>query len=205
VGVRIESGHAEGKILTDKAEHHPGRRRLSTLITVAVIAAATGGCAAETEAPRSADPAQTSTTTTVGESAPAAGPEEGTWMSEPLDRDAFRRTLAAAGLGDYAPQFVADVGDEVVLTLELGDGFWTQYRAVDGAAEEVNDRGTYEVVGRAFVFSPDAGGANTYRWTVEKDRLTLRFVSTTEAPFEGAPAEVYQRGYYTAAPFTRIS
>jgi hypothetical protein len=66
----------------------------------------------------------------------------------------------------------------------------------------VTDRGSFEIDGRQVTVLPNSGGENTFRWKVVGDRLTLDLVSTTEPPYEGVPAEVFQRGLYTTSPFT---
>ena len=46
-------------------------------------------------------------------------------------------------------------------------------------------------------------GESRLDWAVASDReLTFTWRSTTEADYEGVPAEAYQRVLYTAVPFT---
>ncbi len=66
------------------------------------------------------------------------------------------------------------------------------------------DRQDYRVDGDQLVLFPlGTTGSSRYTWTVDGDRLTLTFVSTGEPPFEGAPAEAFQRVLYTSVPFAR--
>ena len=53
------------------------------------------------------------------------------------------------------------------------------------------------------VVQPNSGGKNMFRWKVTGDELALTLVSTTEPPYEGVPAEVFQSGYYATSAFTR--
>ena len=101
--------------------------------------------------------------------------------------------------------FLAGFGEEVELTLEVGGGFWTLSSSVDGGATAMTDRGRFELEGKKVVVRPNSGGKNTFRWTVAGDELALDLVSTTEPPYEGVPAETFQRGLYTASPFARAA
>ena len=56
------------------------------------------------------------------------------------------------------------------------------------------------------VFDLHVGGKMEIRSTVSldgRDELSLAFLSTTEPPYEGVPAEVFQRGLYTTSAFTK--
>ena len=46
-------------------------------------------------------------------------------------------------------------------------------------------------------------GSTTHRWTVNGDRLTLEWDSTTQPDYNGVPDEVYQRALYMTADFTK--
>ena len=106
------------------------------------------------------------------------------------------------GVGRHADAFLSDFGESVALTLEVGGGFWTLSSSIDGGATAVTDRGSFEVGGKQVTVLPNSGGENTFRWKVVGDELMLDLVATTEPPYEGVPAEVYQRGLYTTSPFT---
>lgn len=59
--------------------------------------------------------------------------------------------------------------------------------------------------GNRVLVRPNSGGENVFMWRVTGDELSLDLVSTTEPPYEGVPAETYQRGLYTTSPFRSAS
>lgn len=132
-------------------------------------------------------------------------PVEGTWKTDPFGRTAIATTLTAAGLGQHIEQFfkVDETRDGMVITVRIEAGQWTAYRAVGNDAPTVNDRGTYTLEGSTLLYRPNAGGLNTYRWSVTGNQLTLTFVSTTEPDYEGIPNDVFQQAFYTTVPFHR--
>jgi hypothetical protein len=161
----------------------------------ALVAMALAGCGSD--APPAATP-QAATPT-------AGSAVEGTWATQPFGRDAIAGTLTAAGLNEHVQRFftIDETPNDLVITLRLAAGQWTAYRAAGSVAASVNDRGTYTVEGGMLLYRPNAGGLNTYRWSITGDRLSLTFVSTTEPPYEGLPNDVFQRAFYTTVPFTR--
>jgi hypothetical protein len=90
-----------------------------------------------------------------------------------------------------------------VIELRVQAGQWTAYRASGSGTPTVNDRGTYTIDGNTLLYRPNAGGLNTYRWSVTGDQLTLIFLSTTEPDYEGIPNDVFQRAFYTTVAFHR--
>lgn len=186
----------------------PPRR---TRVAAAVAALAlTAGCGSTdtgpTDEPASASsgssPTSSGTETETSTETAAATPIDGTWSTSTLAPADFRSALTAHGLGKHADAFLSGFGEAVVLTLEVGGGFWTLSSSIDGGATAVTDRGTFEVDDQRVRVLPNSGGENTFRWDVSGDELTLDLVSTSEPPYEGVPAEVFQRGLYTSAPFT---
>ena len=183
-----------------------------TRVAAAVAALAlTAGCgSADTDLTDDAASASASPSSSPAssEAEPSTEPAEvtpidGTWTTGTLTPDDFRSALTTHGLGKHADAFLSDFGGSVDLTLEVGGGFWTLSSSIDGGATAVTDRGTFEVDDQQVTVLPNSGGENAFRWKVAGDELSLDLVSTTEPPYEGVPAEVFQRGLYTAAPFTK--
>jgi hypothetical protein len=151
-------------------------------------------------APSSSTPTSETSTETI-----EATPIDGTWTTPTLAPADFRRVLTSHGLGKHADAFLSGFGEAVDLTLEVGGGFWTLSSSIDGGATAVTDRGGFEIDGKQVIVQPSSGGKNTFRWKISGNELTLDLVSTTEPPYEGVPAETYQRGLYTASPFGRTA
>ena len=195
--------------------HRSGSWTRRTVMAALVVTAAAGCASSESgEEPSatssepsveaSAEPsAETSETPAAEAAQTAAAPIEGTWSTSRLTPRDFRAALTEQGLGDHADAFVSELGRQVELTLEVEAGFWTLSASMDGAAAAVTDRGTYELEDARIRVLPYAGGENVFRWSVEDDELALALVSTTEQPYEGVPAETYQRGWYTTSAFAR--
>ena len=184
------------------------RRCAQVAAAVAALTLAAGCGSADTGSTGDAEPSPSSSTPpsseteTSADAAAEATPIDGTWTTPTLAPADFRRALTEQGVGRHADAFLSDFGESVALTLEVGGGFWTLSSSIDGGATAVTDRGSFEVGGKQVTVLPNSGGENTFRWKVVGDELMLDLVATTEPPYEGVPAEVYQRGLYTTSPFT---
>jgi hypothetical protein len=194
-------------------KRHRSPRHRTAAVAVLGVLALTAGCGSsdggspeDTNTPTSSSTVTPTETETETETETIeATPIDGTWTTPTLAPADFRRVLEAHGLGDHATTFLAGFGKEVALTLEVGGGFWTLSSSIDGGATAMTDRGTFEIEGRRVVVRPNSGGKNTFRWKVAGEELTLDLVSTTEPPYEGVPAETFQRGLYTTSPFARAA
>lgn len=186
--------------------HFSPRRRTRVAAAVAALTLAAGcGSSDAGSSDDAASPSSSSTPTSAsGTETAEVTPIDGTWTTPTLAPTDFRRVLATHGLGKHTDAFLSGFGEAVALTLEVGGGFWTLSSSVDGGASAVTDRGRFEIDGKQVVVLPNSGATNTFRWTVAGDELTLDLVSTTEPPYEGMPAETFQRGLYTASPFGRM-
>ena len=190
------------------------RRHLSPrhgTTVVAVLAALTlAGCSASSDAGSADDAASPSSGSTPTSSeaqteteTAEATPIDGIWSTPMLTPIAFRKALTEQRLGEHADAFVAELGSSVELTLEIDSGYWTLYSGIDEQPRIVTDRGTFELYGKRVAVRPNSGGENIFRWKVAGDELALTLVSTTEPPYEGVPAEVFQSGFYATSAFTR--
>jgi hypothetical protein len=113
--------------------------------------------------------------------------------------------LRDAGLQKWIQPFRAnaDFADSNVFTLRIEDGKWTEDLSKDGGPDENIDFGPYEVTGDTVVVT-HGNGTDTFRWSVDGNTLTLTFVESIGIPpYQGIPEEVFQRAFYTAAPFER--
>ena len=188
--------------------HRPVRRwrALAVVLAGLTLTAACGTSSSDdgTEATSTSTPTTEESATEVATEGKVS-PIDGTWATATIGAGDFRRALARQGLGEYADHFVSDMGNEVDLTLEISDAFWTLSSSSNGRPPSVTDRGTFTMQGERVLVRPHSGGENLFRWNVDGDELTLKLVSTTEPPYEGVPAETYQRGLYTTSSFQRAS
>jgi hypothetical protein len=85
------------------------------------------------------------------------------------------------------------------------NGIWHQGWSKDGGPFADNDDGSYRIFGDTVVITHGTGApeSTTYRWSVQGGTLRLTFVGDTLGPSNGIPDQVYQRAFYTAAPFQR--
>jgi hypothetical protein len=180
-----------------------GRASLVALIAGVVMAAA--GCGGETSPeprPSAGSPSASASTTSE------ASPEIGTWETDPISRAAFVRTLREAGFQEHVPAFEQREDwlpkKQAVMSLELLDGSWTLYAALDTRPPAVFDKQTYELEDDRVVVTSGVG-QSVFTFTVDEADLTLSFVSSTEPEVEGVPVEAILRNYYTTAPFHRVA
>jgi len=180
-----------------------GRASLAALATCLVMSAA--GCAGD-EAPEAA-PSEASPSPSATTASEPASPEVGTWETDPISRADFVKTLRQAGFGKHVHAFETREDwlpqKHTVLSLELLDGRWTLYGALDERPPAVVDQQSYEVDGDRFVITSGVG-QTVFTSTVGDEELALSFVSSTEPDYQGVPVEAVLRLYYTTAPFHRV-
>ena len=137
-------------------------------------------------------------------SAPTASALEGTWRTEAISLTDAEATLRKHGLGKWVEKFKTDPPFEgdTVLILEVKDQ-WDLYGESDGGPRaEIDYDAEYRIDGDT-VEVTHSTGSTKHRWSVDGDRLTLEWLSTTQPPYNGVPDEVYQRALYMTAEFTR--
>lgn len=182
--------------------NHQHVRRLSMKIrtnSIALIALAAlllAGCGSNSRG--SPDEASASPTTKT-ESA-----LEGTWRTQPISLSDAEATLRKHGLGKWIKKFRADppIQGETVLILDVRDE-WDLYGESEGGPREEIDYDADYVVKGDTVKVTHSTGSTTHKWSVDGERLTLKWHSTTQPAYNGVPDEVYQRALYMTAEFTR--
>ena len=134
----------------------------------------------------------------------AASPLEGTWRTEPISLSDAEATLRKHGLGKYVEKFTTDppFEEETVLILEVKDEWDLYGESEGGPRSEIDYNADYLVKGDT-VKVTHSTGSTTQRWSVDGDRLTLEWLSTTQPSYNGVPDEVYQRALYMTSEFTR--
>ena len=165
--------------------------RTVSIILIA-LASLLAGCGADSE--KSAEKS----------SSPSAPALEGTWRTEPITLDDAETTLRKHGLGKYIKKFRTDppFEGETVLILDVKDE-WDLYGESDGGPRSEIDYDADYLVKGDTVKVTHSTGSTTHRWSVDGDRLTLEWDSTTQPSYNGVPDEVYQRALYMTSEFTR--
>ena len=168
---------------------------LATLVTVGLALVLFAGCASNSE------PSPGESTASPPKAASAL---EGTWRTEPISLSDAEATLRKHGLGKWIKKLRTDppFEGETVLILDVKDE-WDLYGESDGGPRAEIDYDAEYLVKGDTVKVTHSTGSTTHRWSVDDDRLTFEWLSTTQPPYDGVPDEVYQRALYMTAEFTR--
>ena len=182
--------------------------------SIAVAVAATSmllvGCGSDDIEPTTAAPEDGVSTSAISEvpamsEGPVESPLEGSWQAGPISLEETEATVRRHGLGRWVTDYRANApfrGD-TALTLTIENGAWDLYgKSGGGQPAPIDYDAEYEIDGDTVVFH-HADGSNTYRWQVDHNTLTLRFVQSTLAGYQGIPEEVFQRALYMTEAFTR--
>lgn len=169
--------------------------RTVSIVLIAIASVLVAGCGTSSEPSASGSSASPPK---------AASALEGTWRTEPISLSDAEATLRKHGLGKWAKKFRTDppFEGETVLILDVKDE-WDLYGESDGGPRAEIDYDAGYLVKGDTVKVTHSSGSTTHRWSVDGDRLTLEWLSTTQPPYEGVPDEVYQRALYMTAEFTR--
>jgi len=134
----------------------------------------------------------------------SANPLEGSWRTEPVSVSAAEATLRKHGLEKWIKKFKNEspIQSDTVLILDIKDEWDLYGESEGGPREQIDYDAEYKVDGDT-VEKIHSTGSTTFRWSVDGDRLTLEWLSTTEPPANGIPDEVYQRALYMTAEFMR--
>lgn len=177
------------------------------LALATAVAFAAAGCTTTAQEPDGAAARSSSAAPThevTDEAAATDGPEVGSWSSERVPVAQFEKTMVGNGFGTHADVLLDELAGvrTMSLNLLLKDGFLTLSYAPDDGAGLIADRGTYERDGRRLIVT-NSSGTNVLRFRIDDDRLRLRFVSTTEPDYAGAPAAMFQTAWYESTDFAR--
>ena len=131
---------------------------------------------------------------------------EGIWRTGNLTVADMATVLSRARLQKWIQPFraKAGLGHSNAFLLTIANGIWHEGWSVDGGPYADNDDGSYRISGDTVVITHLTGAQTvTYRWSIQGGMLRLTFVGDTMGPNKGIPDHVYQRAFYTAAPFQR--
>ena len=180
---------------TSARQERPMKIRTLSIVLVALASAFLAGCGSD----GGTSPEEPSASPTK-----ASSPLEGTWRTESISLSDAEATLRRHGLGEHIKKFKTDppFQGETVLILDVKDE-WDLYGESQGGPREEIDYDAEYLVKDDTVKVTHSTGSTTHRWSVDGDRLTLEWVSTTQPAYNGVPDEVYQRALYMTAEFTR--
>lgn len=176
---------------------HPGtptRVRLSACLVILAVTLFAGCSSDGGTSPDKPSDSPTNTASTL----------EGTWRTEPISLSDAEATLRKHSLEKWIKKFKTDppFQGDTVLILDV-KGEWDLYGETNGGPREEIDYDADYLVKGDTVTVTHSTGSTTHRWSVDGDRLTLTWLSTTQPPYNGVPDEVYQRALYMTAEFTR--
>jgi hypothetical protein len=137
--------------------------------------------------------------------ASSASQLEGVWHTGVVTPDDAMAALQAADLQQNAQPFFDfwKIGNENVFTLRVSRGRWACYVSRDGGLAVEDDSGSYTIDGDLVTIHHSDPGADTLRWSVDGDTLTIAYVSDTFPADIPRGEEVYQRVLYMSSPWTR--
>lgn len=183
----------------------------TAVVLAAVLAACSASPVPSVPSPSPAQP--TPSPERPGRATPAVSPLngsrlEGTWRTGTVTTAQVEETLRSAGLHRWIQPLRTledhPQAESAVFTLTIQGGTWDLDWAPDGAQPIPIDYGhSYEIDGDRVTVIDDSGRFNRYRWSVEGDTLQLTWLETTYPPYRDIPEEVFQRAFYTTAPFER--
>jgi hypothetical protein len=166
------------------------------LVTV-LVAAACGGSAS------SAPTVPVAPSTATSFSSASSSPVEGIWLSPVLTIDQARASVPRR----YWTKLLAasfPMHKTVRYELRILSGQWVALESDDGAAYNVDQKGSVTVTGSVLRMIEDGTGLlYAYRWAINSGALRLTLVHDTSGPANGVPDRVFQHLIYESHPFTR--
>jgi hypothetical protein len=182
-------------------------KRAMLVVGLAIILT---GCGSDdtTSDPVAAEPSAPAdeATSPAAETPEAASPLDGTWKTSAISTADAEDTLRRYGLAKRIDEFRSNspFAGDTVLILQVADGGWDLYgKSKSEGRYEIDYNAESRVEGSNVVVS-HATGSNKFRWSVEGDALTLKWLSGSNPPYEGIPDEVFQRALYMTSDFERL-
>ena len=181
------------------------RQPLISVALLAVTCAVLAACGSSGST-RPASPPSASSAPANGKAntpTPNGSPLEGTWRTGNVTAADVTAVLSRAGLQKWIQPFrvQAGLGHSNAFLLTIAHGNWHEGWSKDGGPFTDIDDGAYRITGDTVSYYPQ-GPSATYRWSIQGGTLRLTLLHDT-GPDAGIPDQVYQRAYYTAAPFQR--
>ena len=182
------------------------RQPLISVALLAVTCAALAACGSSGSTRSASPPSASSSPAATGNGShatPNGSPLEGTWRTGNVTDADMTAVLSRAGLQKWIQPFRAEagLGHSNAFLLTIANGVWHEGWSQDGGPFVDNDEGAYRIAGDTVIYQP-SGPPATYRWSIQGGTLRLTLLRDT-GPDAGIPDEVFQRAFYTAAPFQR--
>lgn len=182
------------------------RQPLISVALLAVTCAALAACGSSGSTRSASPPSASSAPAATGNGSHAGqngSPLEGTWRTGNVTVADMTAVLSRAGLQKWIQPFRAEagLGHSNAFLLTIANGVWHEGWSQDGGPFVDNDEGAYRIAGDTVTSHPQ-GPSVTYRWSIQGGTLRLTLLRDT-GPDAGIPDEVFQRAFYTAAPFQR--
>ena len=166
-----------------------------SLRTTLCLAAVVGACAFVAAATSGAAPSQTRFSLI------------GTWRTAVITPADAEATLRRSGLAKWIPRFRSEtpITEPMTLVLVVTPKQWDLYGKPRGKPRFEIDYDARLTVRGNTLDKIHSSGYTTLRWSVQGRLLRLRWLSTTEPPFNGIPDKVFQYALYMTRAFTRAS
>jgi hypothetical protein len=182
------------------------RQLLISVAALAVTCATLAACSSSGSTRSASPPSASSAPATNGNAntpTPHGSHLEGTWRTGNVTVTDMTAVLSRAGLQKWIQPFRAEagLGHSNAFLLTIAHGVWHEGWSTDGGPFADNDDGAYRIAGDTVFYQP-SGPLVTYRWSIQGGTLRLTLLHDT-GPDTGIPDEVFQRAFYTAAPFQR--
>jgi len=192
-----------------KRQPRRGRPLIGVTALVVICAVLAVGCSSSQSSRSGSDTPAASAAAANGNAStltPNGSALEGIWRTGNLTVADMAAVLSRARLQKWIQPFraKAGLGHSNAFLLTIANGIWHEGWSVDGGPYADNDDGSYRISGDTVVITHLTGAQTvTYRWSVQGGMLRLTFVGDTMGPNRGIPDHVFQRAFYTAAPFQR--
>jgi len=192
-----------------KRQPRRGRPLIGVTALAVICAVLAAGCSPSQSSRSGSDTPAASAAAANGNAStltPNGSALEGIWRTGNLTVADMAAVLSRARLQKWIQPFraKAGLGHSNAFLLTIANGIWHEGWSVDGGPYADNDDGSYRISGDTVVITHLTGAQTvTYRWSVQGGMLRLTFVGDTMGPNKGIPDHVFQRAFYTAAPFQR--
>lgn len=182
------------------------RQPLISVALLAVTCAALAACGSSGSTRSASPPSASSSPAATGNGSHAGqngSPLEGTWRTGNVTVADMTAVLSRAGLQKWIQPFRAGAGagHSNAFLLTIANGVWHEGWSTDGGPFVDLDDGAYRIAGDT-VTHQSSGPSVTYRWSIQGGTLRLTLLRDT-GTYRGIPDAVFQRAFYTAAPFQR--
>ena len=132
-------------------------------------------------------------------------PLVGIWRTNIISQADAEVALRRHGLSKWIAPFRRQTPftEPMSLILVITPTEWSLYGKPKGKPRVEIDYDAKYVVNGSTLDKIHSTGSTRLRWSVKERKLTLRWVKTTEPPYEGIPDKVFQYALYMTRNFSR--